>query len=295
MYATFDLPQDPFFMLDNVRAAIAGQQNRIQMLTATPCQSWEDMRIVQSAEIELQRLRTLEESYQTTLLDMPSSSNAFLEPGAFSHAMQPAFRHNDDFTQGASSIPQPFPMDLDIPSIPYPNLNFNPDFIPAGPPLVDSFRSSAPMPMRDMSINNAVGTYASTALPFPTFEDQNTYQGINAARASGSVQFPATLQVASTTSLPLKTDQTYDNPQASSSKSVSNSVQKGIDSEDESSDYSSDDENVPDVADLLNRIGVKAPLPIADHAVDENGDYYGRGRDLFDGPRADHQEFVFPS
>lgn len=70
-------------------------------------------------------------------------------------------------------------------------------------------------------------------------------------------------------------------------------ILQGDDPEDDSdSDYNSDEENI-DTAALLNRIGVTAPLPVLNDAVDDNGDYYGRGRDLFDGPKAAHDESVF--
>lgn len=38
--------------------------------------------------------------------------------------------------------------------------------------------------------------------------------------------------------------------------------------------------------DLVNRIGINVPPPLLDEAHDDNGDYYGRGRDRFAGPQA---------
>ena len=43
-------------------------------------------------------------------------------------------------------------------------------------------------------------------------------------------------------------------------------------------------------ADLVNRIGINIPPAINNDAHDDNGDYYGRGRDLFEGPRASANE-----
>jgi len=45
--------------------------------------------------------------------------------------------------------------------------------------------------------------------------------------------------------------------------------------------------------DLVNRIGIDIPPPIDNDAQDDNGDYYGRGRDLFEGPRASADEYVY--
>ncbi|KAF4616900.1 hypothetical protein D9613_008762 [Agrocybe pediades] len=40
----------------------------------------------------------------------------------------------------------------------------------------------------------------------------------------------------------------------------------------------------------LDHLGINAPPPILDYSHDENGDFYGRGRDLFLGPQADIEE-----
>ncbi|KAF8804469.1 hypothetical protein BYT27DRAFT_7243611 [Phlegmacium glaucopus] len=46
-------------------------------------------------------------------------------------------------------------------------------------------------------------------------------------------------------------------------------------------------EGMPAVADeVIDKIGIRVPPPILGDAHDDNGDYYGRGRDLFVGPRA---------
>jgi len=58
----------------------------------------------------------------------------------------------------------------------------------------------------------------------------------------------------------------------------------------DSDSSSDDDEDMPNVADFLSRIGVTAPPLVENDAIDGNGDYYGRGRDLFHGPRASRDE-----
>ena len=60
------------------------------------------------------------------------------------------------------------------------------------------------------------------------------------------------------------------------------------------SDSESEDYVNPAIAhDLVNRIGINIPPPIENDAQDDNGDYYGRGRDLFEGPRANADEYVY--
>ena len=54
-------------------------------------------------------------------------------------------------------------------------------------------------------------------------------------------------------------------------------------------------ENPTIAADLVNRIGINVPPPIVNDAQDDNGDYYGRGADLFEGPRASADEYVICS
>ena len=280
--AMFGYPQDPSFMLDNVRGAIAGQQHIIQTLRALPFKSRQDLRNISSAEDELQRLDALEQVYQTASLRIPSPSfsSSFFETGALPHAFQPTLSFNGDFTPRASSSSEQYPMDIDAPFI----RSSSPDFIPASsslsPSFVDSFR---PTPTR----------YASTVHNTGNSIVLDQKPNVNAAQASSSNQLPATPQaVTTTTSLPNKLAQTY-NPQASSCKELPD-VHQGTDSDSDDSDADSDEGNV-DATEFLNRIGVEAPLPIQNDAVDDNGDYYGRGRDMFDGPRASHEELVFLS
>jgi hypothetical protein len=60
------------------------------------------------------------------------------------------------------------------------------------------------------------------------------------------------------------------------------------------SDSENEDYVNPVIAhDLVNRIGINIPPPIDNDAQDDNGDYYGRGRDLFEGPRASVDEYVY--
>ena len=59
------------------------------------------------------------------------------------------------------------------------------------------------------------------------------------------------------------------------------------------SDAEDEDYGNPTIAvDLVNRIGINVPPPIDNEAMDDNGDYYGRGTDLFEGPRASGDEYV---
>ncbi|KAF9527621.1 SNF2 family N-terminal domain-containing protein [Crepidotus variabilis] len=50
-----------------------------------------------------------------------------------------------------------------------------------------------------------------------------------------------------------------------------------------------------DASAFMNRIGMKAPAPIIDDGRDSDGDFHGRGKDLYEGPRAtqdDLQKFL---
>ncbi len=107
-------------------------------------------------------------------------------------------------------------------------------------------------------------------------------------QASGSNHALSPTQIASGQ----KIDQMSFN-QPSDTKSTSTPILNGgVDLfSEEDSDGSSDNEDMPNVANFLSRIGVAAPPPlVGNDAMDENGDYYGRGRDLFPSPRASHDE-----
>lgn len=289
MYATFDLPQDPIFMLDNVRAAIAGQQNLLQAILAKPFKSPDDIRNIQFTEQELQRLLASERSYLTALLNMPSSSSdSFLENAALSNVFQPTCSFTGDFAEGSSSIsPQEYPMELDIPYT-YPwDLDFTTTPLSADPSFFDSF---VPHSTRKMSIDhNATEIAYSTIAQSPTFVDQNANEGV---QVLVSTQLPAGPPPTQTTSALQNTNHSYNNPQSCSSKLLPVPTHE---SEDEYLDDSDDEGSLLNPTEYLNRIGVEAPLPMPNDAVDDNGDYYGRGHDLFDGPRAAHDELVFPS
>jgi len=279
----FSLPQDPFSMLDNVLVAMAGQQNLIQTLRAAPFKSLGDWQNIQSAEDELRRLSDLEQFHRTAALGMSSSafSNPFHESRGLPHPFQSTFSFNDNFAPTTFSTPQPFPMDLDPPIIRSSNPDLTSASFSAGPSFVDSF-----VPMTTPTHHNIK---AENGALLPAFSNQNTNEDFIAAQASSAKELPSSLKPVASSSKMAQTCK----PQASSSK-VLPDVHQGDDSEDSDSDYNSSEENI-DTSALLNRIGVTAPLPVWNDAVDDNGDYYGRGRDLFDGPKAAHDESVFPS
>ena len=46
--------------------------------------------------------------------------------------------------------------------------------------------------------------------------------------------------------------------------------------------------------DLIARVSIKVPTPIPTDHRDDNGDFHGRGRDLYVGPQAKADECVSP-
>ncbi|KAF8906844.1 SNF2 family N-terminal domain-containing protein [Gymnopilus junonius] len=65
---------------------------------------------------------------------------------------------------------------------------------------------------------------------------------------------------------------------------------------DDSEPYDSDGSSLamPGMADfqhIIERVGINVPPPINDDGIDDNGDYHGRGRNLFIGPQAKHDDF----
>jgi hypothetical protein len=314
MYATFDPPEDPFFMLDNVRAAIEGQETLIRALRMKFYKTMDDWQDIESAETELQRLSAMEQSYEMALQAMPSSSssNSFLQTGASSHEFQPEGSFASDFNHGTSYNSEQYPSFAptsfrDAPSyvhsdptfVPTPTKTpstseqyqqyprFTPPSFPVAPPYVHLDHTFIPTPTNH---NTTARPPYNNPIP-PTFMEQNARVDMNAARASCSHQVFAPQQAQGTRHFSHNLDLNQ-NPQAASPRTPPDAVAT---SEDEFSSYTSEEENVPNAMDLLNRIGVKAPLPVLDDTMDENGDYYGRGRDLFDGPRAAPNELVFSS
>ena len=61
------------------------------------------------------------------------------------------------------------------------------------------------------------------------------------------------------------------------------------------SHWDSDEEMTPAITDdLIARVGIKVPAPIRTDHEDDNGDFHGRGRDLYVGPQAKADECVSP-
>ena len=61
------------------------------------------------------------------------------------------------------------------------------------------------------------------------------------------------------------------------------------------SHWDSDEEMTPAITDdLIARVGIKVPAPIRTDHEDDNGDFHGRGRDLYVGPQAKADEYVSP-
>lgn len=288
MDQTLNTSQDVFFMLENIRAAIMGQENYIQLLRAKPFRSLEDLRNIQSAEGELQRLTALEKSYEEALFRMPSSSSSSSIPvpeATFpSHAYQSPSSFGDDFHPGSS---YDYPMDVDATFPPSDPLS-SPSSLAGPSSFFDSYEPYFSFDLTPTLADQNATAYAAPTQPPHSSLYQNANEHFNAPRASTSTQ-PDILRPTAPTHF-VEMDQMYVIPRASSSKDP------GVmepDSADESDhlDGASDDEYPQDTAELFNRIGLRAPPPILDDAADENGDYYGRGRDLFDGPRAGPDEF----
>ncbi len=266
MFDTYGFFEDPFVKLDNVRAAIDGQQGLLNEFSAKPFKTMKDIRNIIAIENEISRLRVLEGDCYLAAVTMPSSSSAM--PSVDSPHQYHPTPDIDLETNENSFMTHGFPMETD-PG----NNSMTGSLFPVFPAPADTFRLF-PEEIRE---NNSI--FGSSPCTSPVLEFHSMF---------GSS--PRTSPVRDLMAIQKMPDPTqFFDAQASSSKHPQMSSEE--DDSEVDSDY--DDRNVPDTSEFLKRIGIEAPLPIWDDGTDANGDFYGRGRDLFDGPRASNDELVF--
>jgi len=257
------LQQHPREQLDNIRVALIGQQTLLERIRAKSVKTAQDRERAKMYEAELCRLQELEQQYFMSSL-ASSSSTPFNTYQPFLFKSEPLDdQRMFDQWQG---VAEPFPMDLDIDP-------YAPSTSTAGAQFPGPSRYPSPNPFLLQSDSTHV---AHDIKPVVQFND---------AIASTS----KVTQKAGSSYLPVPPN--VNNAHASGSNQPQ--PPGGHPDMTDDDDYSDDDSheyNLPDTSGLVNRMGFKLPPPIADDARDSNGDYYGRGRDLFEGPRAAHDE-----
>jgi hypothetical protein len=260
--------EDPFVKLDNVRAAIDGQQGLLNEFSAKPFKTMKDIRNIIAIENEMSRLRELEGECYLAAVTMPSSSSAvpFIDSPHQYHPIPDIDLETDE----KSLTTQVFPMETD-PG----NNSMTSSSFPVFSAPADSFRLFS----EEIRENNSIFGSSPCTSPMRDFTSDSVF---------GSS--PCTSPVRDLMAIQKMPDPAqFLNAQASSSKYP----QMSSDEDDSEVDSDHDRRNVPNTSEFLRRIGIEAPLPIQDEGTDANGDFYGRGRDLFDGPRASNDELVF--
>lgn len=265
MFDSYGFFEDPFVKLDNVRAAIDGQQGLLNEFSAKPFKTMEDIRNIIAIENEMTRLKELEGECYLAAVTLPSSSSAV--PFIDSPHQYYSTPDIDLQTHEKSLATHIFPMETD-PG----NSSMTSSLFPVFSAPADSFRFFS----KEIRENSSIFGSSPCTSPVRDFTSDSVF---------GSS--PCTSPVRDLMAMP-DPAQIF-NAQASSSKYP----QMSSDEDDSEVDSDYDGRIVPDTSELLRRIGIEAPLPIHNEGTDANGDFYGRGRDLFDGPRASNDELVF--
>jgi len=284
MYSPFPMDpfNDPYTKLQNIQIEMAIQESALDDLRRKPRLSTEDEWSIFNRQNELQRLRDLEMETNLFLgepqpgyMDLGMETNFFLEDPQLEDPQpvpmnwsvvknEPVVdeveklaiivnRYSSPVTDRKPSAPQAFPMAMEVDRKPF----IKPE-PPAAPRL--SFSASSSVPVANQS--QLFPPSALERKPFVTPPTQPV--------ASGSKG----------TSPPFPKYEPWPNDDLDMTPS---------DSENEGYLPHMD----PVVNELVDRIGIDIPPPIENDAQDDNGDYYGRGRDLFEGPRANADEYVY--
>ena len=177
-------------------------------------------------------------------------------------------RQSHPLTDRMPNVPQPFPMDLEVDRKPFikseePPQPFPMDLEVDRKPIIES--------EKPRTVRNARPLFPTSSSTPPELERK-------------TLMMPPKRPVASSSKKP---SPRFPNYEPSQSDDVDMNP-----SDSDNEDYLLNG-NPTIAADLLNRIGINVPPPIDNDAQDDNGDYYGRGRDLFEGPRASANEYVF--
>uniref|UniRef100_A0A8H8CFK2 Uncharacterized protein n=1 Tax=Psilocybe cubensis TaxID=181762 RepID=A0A8H8CFK2_PSICU len=251
LYAVNGL-QDPQSMLENVRVAISGQELLLRKFYPITNVSHQDFMKIQECEDELRRLRALEQEYVRHSMDIYSG------PSIMQSAQRPF-------------LVKPEPVDLR-----YPQPQFD-------RPSTNSTAFPSPMDIDRQPVNrfNEVKPFTNHAGPSSLngWGDRYNISGSSVVKPEPIKAEPFNLR---------------SSPIASSSRSSPFSIPDIKPSTDVpmSSPFNSDDEDsevelhVENENAFVSQLGINVPAPIHDDSHDSNGDYHGRGRDIFVGPLA---------
>ena len=248
---------NPHTQLENIQIAISIQESALDRIRKKPRLSTEDRRTITDRKSELQRLR-IQEKVTTSLLnsgDVPMNEPIVKREPVVDHIVN---RQTHPLTDRKPNVPQPFPMAMEVDLKPFIKQE-EPSALRNASPLVPA--SSSTLLADEPQFNHP---WKLESKPLMTPPEQPV-----ACSKDPLPRFP-----------------NYEPFQS-----------------DDFDMNLSDSENEDDLpnghptiaADLLNIIGINVPPPIDNDAQDGNGDYYGRGRDLFEGPRASADECAFSS
>jgi hypothetical protein len=292
MYPSFptDPFNDPYMKLQNIQIEIAIHENALDELRRKPSLSAEDHWSIVNRRNELQRLRDLEIETNFFLMDprpVPKNWSNVKEPvvdEVENLANIVNRRYSSPLTDRKPNVPQAFPMAMEVDRKPF----IKPE-PPAAPRL--SFPASSSIPTANQSRKPFIKPEppAAPRLSLP------------ASSSIPTANQPRFLPPPALERKPLVTPPKQ--PVASGSKGPPPPFPKyepflPSDDLDMNPSDSENEDYLPNMNptiadDLVNRIGITIPPPIENDAQDDNGDYYGRGRDLFEGPRASADECVY--
>lgn len=254
-------PHDPMVMLDDVRLAIVGQQNLLDQIMYRPGgpTQWDYQRI-NACQEELARLLALEQRYSAMMASTSSAAGIqnqpFVNPEPASNLYPLLAARGRQSLDRAPALPPPpsFPVPMEVDHKPFPQ----PVASTSQAPYVQSYP--------------ATEIPASYTSPPPTLkhepEEKKPFIQTNPLASRSRV------------SLPFNANNVHPQPEF-----------LRYDSEPYESDASSQaPPGMAPIQNLLDRVGINVPPPIDNDAIDDNGDYHGRGRDLFEGPQAKHDE-----
>ena len=278
---------DPYTKLQNIQIEMAIQENALDDLRRKPSLSAEDHWSVVHLQNELQRLRDLEMETNFFLMDsqpVPKNWSIIRSEPVVDEVEKLANIVNRRYSSPLADrkpnvpqpyVPQPFPMSMEVDRKPF--------IKPEPPAAPQSFRMAMQVDRKPF------------IKPEPPAVPRLSLPALSSIPTTNQPHFlpPSALERKLFVTPP---KQPVAQPVASGSKAPSPPFPKyepflpsdDLDmnpSDSESEDYFA---NVnPAIAyDLVDRIGINIPPPIENDAQDDNGDYYGRGRDLFEGPRA---------
>ena len=245
---------DPYTKLENIQIAMSIQESALDTIWKKPRLSAEDHQTITDRRNELQRLRIYEKETTNLLMNsVPMNEPIVKREPVVDHIVN---RQSHPLTDRRPNVPQPFPMAMEVDRKPF--------IKPEEPP----------------ALSNSCPLFPASSSTLPANEPQFTHPW---KLESKPLMTPQKQPVACSKD-PSPRFPTYEPFQ-------SDDFDMNL-SDSENEDYLPNG-NPTITVDLVNRIGINVPPPIDNDAQDGNGDYYGRGRDLFEGPRASADEYVF--